>query len=101
MCSTAAHLTDKVLPAVPIHQWVMSTPYELRLPLAGRADAFGAFVRIFAQEVMRPALHQSRGGHGHRPRNPPAPRAWHERTGTSPLTGPTNAELTDLPPPDW
>lgn len=53
MCSTAAHLVDSVLPDVPVRQWVLSVPYELRLTLARRADAFGALTRIFSREVLR------------------------------------------------
>ncbi|MBI3201126.1 MAG: transposase [Myxococcales bacterium] len=53
MCSTAAHLVDSVFPDVPVRQWVLSVPYELRLTLARRADAFGALIRIFDQEVLR------------------------------------------------
>ena len=39
MCNTAAHLTDRVLPDVPIRQWVLSVPFELRLLLARNASA--------------------------------------------------------------
>jgi hypothetical protein len=53
MCNTAAHLVDRVFPAVPVRQWVLSLPFELRLLLARRADAFGALIRIFASEVTR------------------------------------------------
>src|SRR5688572_1074279 len=31
MSGTAAHLTDFVIPDVPVRQWVLSVPYELRL----------------------------------------------------------------------
>jgi len=34
MCGTAAHLTDEVMPEVPLRQWVLSVPFELRLLLA-------------------------------------------------------------------
>ncbi len=34
MCGTAAHLTDHVVPEVPLRQWVLSVPFELRLLLA-------------------------------------------------------------------
>ncbi|HKY39138.1 MAG TPA: transposase zinc-binding domain-containing protein, partial [Polyangiaceae bacterium] len=53
MCATAAHLTDRVLPDVPLRQWVLSVPFELRLLLAKRADALSAVGRIFVQEVLR------------------------------------------------
>jgi hypothetical protein len=34
MAETAALLTDRVLPAVPLRQWVLSLPFPLRLLLA-------------------------------------------------------------------
>ena len=30
MAETAARLTDEILPAVPVRQWVPSTPFEIR-----------------------------------------------------------------------
>ena len=30
MVETAAHLTDHVLPRLPVHQWVLSVPKRLR-----------------------------------------------------------------------
>jgi hypothetical protein len=53
MCGTAAHLTDRVIPDVPLRQWVLSVPYELRLLLARHADALSAVGRIFIQEILR------------------------------------------------
>jgi len=52
MCNTAAVVVDRVLPEVPVRQWVLSTPFELRLLLARHAPAFGALTRIFAEEVL-------------------------------------------------
>jgi len=34
MVDTAARLTDEVLPRVPVRQWVLSLPYEIRYRLA-------------------------------------------------------------------
>jgi len=31
MCATTPHLTDRVLPGVPLRQWVLSVPFERRL----------------------------------------------------------------------
>jgi hypothetical protein len=42
MCNAAVHLTDRVLPDVPVRQWVLSVPFELRFLLASNADAFTA-----------------------------------------------------------
>ena len=53
MSSTAAHLVEHVFPDVPVRQWVLSVPFELRLLLAKRADALNAVGRIFVEEVFR------------------------------------------------
>jgi len=53
MCNGAAHLVDHVLPDMPVRQWVLSVPFELRLLLACRADAFGAITSLFVSEVFR------------------------------------------------
>ena len=53
MCNGAAHLVDHVVPNVPVRQWVLSVPFELRLLLACRADAFGAVTSLFISEVFR------------------------------------------------
>lgn len=52
-CSTAAHLTDRVFPDVPIRQWVLSVPFELRLLLARSAPTLSAVGRIFVREIWR------------------------------------------------
>ena len=57
MANTAAHLVDRVLPAVPVRQWVLSLPFELRHLAAFRADVARAFGRIFIEAV---ALEQKR-----------------------------------------
>ncbi len=33
MADTAAHLVDRVLPEVPVRQWVLSLPFSLRYRL--------------------------------------------------------------------
>ena len=38
MADTAARLTDEVLPRVPVRQWVLSLPYEIRYRLAWDGD---------------------------------------------------------------
>jgi hypothetical protein len=53
MCGTAAHLTDHVVPEVPLRQWVLSVPFELRLLLARDPCARTAVGRIFVQEIFR------------------------------------------------
>jgi Putative transposase/Transposase zinc-binding domain len=53
MCCTAAHLTDRVFPDVPIRQWVLSVPFELRLLLARNAAALSAVGRISVRKIWR------------------------------------------------
>jgi hypothetical protein len=53
MCGTAARLTDHVVPEVPLRQWVLSVPFELRLLLARDPGALTAVGRIFVQEIFR------------------------------------------------
>ncbi len=52
MANVAAHLVDRVLPAVPVRQWVLSLPFELRRPAASRADVLSALSRIFHDAVF-------------------------------------------------
>jgi hypothetical protein len=52
-CESAAHLIDHVLPDVPLRQWVLSVPFEMRLLLAAKPDALSAVGRIFVQEISR------------------------------------------------
>jgi hypothetical protein len=52
MCNTAAVVVDRVLPEVPLRQWVLSTPFEIRLLLARNAQAFGELTRLFAEEAL-------------------------------------------------
>ena len=53
MSDAAAHLVDRVLPAVPVRQWVLSLPFELRGLAAFRADALSVLNRLFVEEVSR------------------------------------------------
>lgn len=41
ICNSAAVVADHVLPEVPVRQWVLSTPFEVRLLLARNSEAFG------------------------------------------------------------
>ena len=52
MCDLAARLVDRVVPCVPVRQWVLSLPFELRGLAAFRADVLRAFVRIFIESVF-------------------------------------------------
>jgi hypothetical protein len=52
MAGTAAHLVDRVLPEVPIRQWVLSLPYTLRFRLAYDANLVSAVLHIFVNAVF-------------------------------------------------
>jgi hypothetical protein len=60
MSGTAAHLTDRVFPDVPVRQWVLSVPFELRLLLARDHRALSAVGRIFVREVFRAQRERAR-----------------------------------------
>jgi uncharacterized protein (DUF2267 family) len=51
MCATAAHLVDRVLPDVPVRQWVVTVPNEVRRVLALRPEALTAQNRLFVEEI--------------------------------------------------
>lgn len=58
MADTAAHLVDRVLPEVPVRQWVLTLPYPLRYRCAWNArltsEVLGCFVRaLFADQRRR------------------------------------------------
>ena len=51
MSETAAELVDRVLPDVPVRQWVLSMPWELRLPVARDPELLTKVSRIFFEAV--------------------------------------------------
>jgi hypothetical protein len=51
MANSAAHHVDRILPAVPLRQYVLSLPFELRRLAAFRADVARALGRIFIDAV--------------------------------------------------
>jgi hypothetical protein len=53
MCNEAVQLVDRVLPNVPVRQWVLSLPWELRGLAAMKPKVVGAMDRIFAEEIAR------------------------------------------------
>jgi ribosomal protein S27E len=53
MCGTAAHLATHVLPDVPVRQWVLTAPFDVRRVLALRPDALTAHNRLFVEEIAR------------------------------------------------
>jgi len=52
MADTAAHLVDRVLPMVPVRQWVLSLPFQLRYRLAYDSGLVRDVLHIFIQEVF-------------------------------------------------
>ncbi|XYH97367.1 transposase zinc-binding domain-containing protein [Sorangium sp. So ce1128] len=53
MCNEAATLVDRILPNVPVRQWVMSLPFDLRALAAKNSDVLAEMERIFAEEIAR------------------------------------------------
>jgi len=61
MSDTAARQCDRVLPVVPYRQWVLSLPWELRMPVARDTTLLNAVSRVFFEEV-REWLRGAAGG---------------------------------------
>ncbi|MBI3457953.1 MAG: transposase, partial [Candidatus Rokubacteria bacterium] len=53
MSELAAHLVDRVLPPVPIRQWVFTVPVPVRYQLAFDAALTRAVLRVFLRTVFR------------------------------------------------
>ena len=53
MADSAARLVDSVLPDVPIRQWVLTLPHDLRLLAAMRADVLRYIVRAYVETIHR------------------------------------------------
>jgi hypothetical protein len=51
MADTAVRLTDEVLPEVPVRQWVLSLPYEIRFRLAWDGDLLSGVLAVFLRVV--------------------------------------------------
>ena len=52
MADTAAHLVDRVLPEVPVRQWVLTLPYPLRYRCAYDARLTSEVLRAFLQALF-------------------------------------------------
>jgi hypothetical protein len=52
MADTAAHLVDRVFPAVPVRQYVLSLPFALRYRMAFDQKLCSQVLRIFVQAVF-------------------------------------------------
>ena len=53
MADTAARLVDEVLPRVPVRQWVLSFPYEIRYRLAYDGEWVSKVLAVFLRVVGR------------------------------------------------
>ena len=51
MAETAAYLVDRVIPPVPVRQWVLSFPIPLRIVLAAHPELLTALLRIVHQVI--------------------------------------------------
>jgi hypothetical protein len=51
MANTAAHLVDRVLPSVPVRQFVLSFPYELSGLAATRPDVLASLCRLLNEAI--------------------------------------------------
>jgi hypothetical protein len=52
MADTAAHLVDRVIPELPVRQWVLSLPFALRYRLAYDSQFTTAALRVFVRTVF-------------------------------------------------
>ena len=61
MAEVAAHITDHVLPYLPVRQWVLSLPKRLRPYLHNNPDIAGAVLRILLRAIRTTVRHTSPG----------------------------------------
>ena len=64
MADTAAHLVERVLPEVPIRQWVLTLPYPLRLPCAWNAKLTSSVLRAFLRALFADQRRRAKQVHG-------------------------------------
>jgi hypothetical protein len=51
MCNTAAHIVDRIIPSVPVRQWVLSLPFDVRARAAYDARFLTEIIRTFARAL--------------------------------------------------
>ena len=61
MAEVAAHLTDRVLPWLPVRQWVLSVPKRLRPYLHSDPKVASGVLRVFLRAIRSTLRHKSRG----------------------------------------
>jgi hypothetical protein len=64
MADTAAHLVDRVLPEVPVRQWVLSLPFAVRYRLAYDAPLTSAVLGVFVRTVFASLRRPGRASSG-------------------------------------
>jgi hypothetical protein len=70
MADTAAWLVDRVLPLVPVRQWVLTLPFALRFRMAYDARLTSDVLRIFLRAVFSSLRRRARRkGPIHRPQS--------------------------------
>jgi hypothetical protein len=84
MADTAAHRVDRVLPEVPIRQWVLTLPYPLRYRCAYDARLTSQVLRAFVRSPfaeLRRRMSRVVGAPHTSSRCPrPNPTRWHARS---------------------
>ena len=64
MAETAAHLVDRVIPEVPVRQWVLTLPYPLRYRCAWDARLTSEVLRAFLRALFADQRRRARLQHG-------------------------------------
>jgi len=60
MADTTAHLVDRVFPRVPVRQWVLSFPHDLRYRLAYDASLVTDVLGIFTSTIFSSLIQRAR-----------------------------------------
>ncbi|MHA7836754.1 MAG: transposase [bacterium] len=66
MADMAAHLVDRVLPEVPVRQWVLTLPYPLRYRCAWNARLTSEVLRCFLRALFADQRRRAKGDFGAR-----------------------------------
>jgi hypothetical protein len=59
MAQTAVHIVDHIIPEVPVRQFVVTFPYQLRLWLAASEEMLGDVCGMIARTIMKFIISQS------------------------------------------
>ena len=60
MADTAAHLVDRVLPHVPVRQWVLSVPFALRYRMGYDGGLASQALKVFVAQIQRSLRRRAR-----------------------------------------